>query len=164
MHGAKDFWERLEWICGIAELIRGHDAIDWEIVRRNARELGVERIFFLGLFLATELFAARLPEAVMHQLEAQPAIESLANEVLENIMRTNSRSLGLRKKILFHIRSRERFLDRLRYCFRLLFTTTPVDWGMFPLPTSLTFLYSLLRPLRLAKKYAAHRSKSVAHL
>ena len=160
VHGAKDLWERLEWICGIAELIRAHD-INWEMARQQAKELGAERTLLLGLQLARELFAARLPESVVSDIASQPVIGLLAAQVSQSLLRGNSVSPGLRKKILFHIRTKERLSDRLRYCVRLLFTTTPVDWQSLPLPASLSFLYALMRPFRLAKKYAVDHSKSM---
>lgn len=161
VHGAKDIWERLEWICAIAELLRAHDEIDWEVLRRNAKELGVERIVLLGLCLAGNLFGVRLPEAVARDIEAQSAIARLAAEVQESVLRMDPQSPGLRQRILFHLRTRERMSDRLRYCVRLLFTTTPIDWQTVPLPASMSFLYAFLRPFRLAKKYAVNHSKSL---
>lgn len=161
VHGAKDLWERLEWICGIAELVRAHRDINWEAVRQHAKELGAERILFLGLFLARQFFEADLPDHVVKMIEQQPVVSALAREVSENLLRENSTAPGLRKRVLFHVRAKERFSDRLRYCMRLIFTTTPVDWETLPLPAWLSFLYPLLRPFRLAKKYAVGQSKSL---
>jgi hypothetical protein len=161
VHGAKDLWERLEWICGIAELIRAHGDINWKAVRQHAKELGAERILFLGLFLARQFFSTDLPDHVVKMIEQQPVVISLAREVSENLLREKSAVPGLRQRILFHVRAKERFTDRLRYCMRLVFTTTPVDWETLPLPASLSFLYPLLRPFRLAKKYAVGQSKSL---
>jgi hypothetical protein len=160
VHGAKDLWERIEWICGIAELIRTHD-IDWEMVIQQAKELGAERTLFLGLMLAREFFDSRLPDSLVNSIESQPVVGTLAAEVSHNLLSTNSVSPGLPKRILFHIRTKDRPADRLRYCMRLLFTTTPVDWQSLPLPASLSFLYPLIRPFRLAKKYAVDQSKSL---
>jgi len=160
VHGAKDLWQRLEWICGIAELIRAHD-INWEMVRQQAKELGAERTLFLGLLLTREFFGSRLPDSLVSSIESQPVVGMLAAEVSQKLLRRNSVSPGLRKRILFHIRTKDRPADRLRYCMRLLFTTTPVDWQSLPLPASLSFLYPLIRPFRLAKKYAVDQSKSL---
>lgn len=161
VHGAKDLWERLEWICGIAELLRAHNEIDWEAVNRNAKELGVERIVLLGLCLARELFSATLPDSVVRDIEAQPMIATLAREVRVSVLRADPQTQGLRKRVLFHLRTRERMRDRIRYCVRLAFTTTPIDWQTVPLPASLSFLYAVLRPFRLAKKYAVDHTKSL---
>ncbi len=160
VHGAKDLWERLEWICGIAELVRAHE-INWDRVLLQARELGAERSVFLGLLLGKEFFDAGLPDAVVKSIEEQPVIGLLAAQVSQGLLKGTSVSLGLRQRILFHIRTKERPADRLRYCMRLLFTTTPVDWQGFPLPASFSFLYPLIRPFRLVKKYAVDQSKSL---
>ena len=52
-HGAKDLWERLEWVCELPN-DSAHD-IDWEMVIQQAKELGAERTLFLGLMLAKSL-------------------------------------------------------------------------------------------------------------
>ncbi|MEK6281546.1 MAG: nucleotidyltransferase family protein [Acidobacteriota bacterium] len=159
VHGAKDLWNRLEWIAGIAELVRSHRDLDWEAARKLAKESGAERILFLGLYLARQLFDAELPDSIVRRTADEPAIRALATEVRESLIRPQPH--GLRRRILFHVRAKDRGLDRLRYCARLLFTTTPVDWQILPLPASLSFLYAFLRPFRLAKKYASDHSKSL---
>ncbi|HKO96108.1 MAG TPA: nucleotidyltransferase family protein [Pyrinomonadaceae bacterium] len=151
VHGAKDLWERLEWICGIAELIRKHDDLNWETVIREAKESGAERTVYLGCYLAREFFGASLPDAIVHQVESDPVLPSLAAQVRQTLIKSEPPSL--RQRILFHVRTKDRGVDQIRYCTRLLFTSTPVDWELLTLPTSLSFLYPLLRPFRLVKKY-----------
>ena len=161
VHGAKDVWERLEWICAVAELLAHHE-IDWATVEKRAKELRVQRIVWLGLFLAHDLFRAPLTDHIMREIEKRPIIESLAIEVEKNVLQAKPQTTGLRKRIRFHVRIREKLGDRWHYCVRLLFTTTPVDWQVLRLPTSLSFVYSLLRPFRLAKKYSIDRPKSLS--
>lgn len=157
VHGAKDMWERLEWICAIAELLGKHDKLDWEAVTRAAQDTGAERMLHLGCYLARELFEAKLPDSIAPRIDSDRIIPKLAAQVRENIV--SGTSPGVRKRILFHLRTKDGGLDRMRYCSRLLFTSTPVDWQILPLPASLSFLYPLLRPFRLAKKYAVDQSK-----
>lgn len=159
VHGTKDLWARLEWIVGIAELIRNHPDLDWAAARKLAKESGAERILFLGLFLAREFFAAKLPEEVARRISEDTALATLGTWVRASLVKPQADSL--RQSIMFHVRAKDRGLDKLRYCARLLFTTTPVDWQILPLPGSLSFLYAFLRPFRLAKKYAADHSKSL---
>ena len=153
VHGAKDMWERLEWVCGIAELVRGNQVMNWEQVLEQARELDSERMLFLGLLLAHDLLGAALPGEVWQKIEATPAVKSLAAQVRKNLFQENRPAPKVTERVSFHLRARERLRDRMRYCVRLALTTTPVDWAILPLPSSLTFLYSLLRPIRLVKKY-----------
>ena len=60
-HGAKHLWEKLGWICDIAELVRTHRGMDWDRVAAQARELRSERILGLGLLLASDLLGADVP-------------------------------------------------------------------------------------------------------
>lgn len=159
VHGAKDMWERIEWICGIAELVRKLDEGDWATVTRAARDTGAERILYLGCYLAKELFEARVPDGIAARIDSDPILPKLAGQVLENFV--NGTSPGVRERMFFHLRTKDGQLDRLRYCARLLFTSTPVDWQILPLPASMSFLYPLLRPFRLAKKYAVDQSKTL---
>ncbi len=157
VHGAKDLWERLEWICGIAELIRQHDDLNWEAVVQEAKASGAERTVYLGCYLAREFFDTRLPDRIVGQIDNDPVLPGLAAQVRKTLI--DGASPTLRQRILFHVRTKDRGVDQIRYCTRLLFTSTPVDWQLLTLPTSLSFLYPLLRPFRLVKKYAVGQSK-----
>jgi hypothetical protein len=42
-HGSKHQWERLLWICDIAELVHIHQRIDWRGLMEQARTLGTKR-------------------------------------------------------------------------------------------------------------------------
>ena len=61
--------------------------------------------------------------------------------------------LTLARRIRFHLQTKDSRREKLRYCFRLALTTTPVDWEMMSLPESASFLYFPLRLLRLIRKY-----------
>src|SRR3989441_5051992 len=60
-HGAKHCWERLRWVCRVAELLRGTPALGLSWMLAQARSLGVERIVLLGLRLAAGLVDVPLP-------------------------------------------------------------------------------------------------------
>lgn len=159
VHGAKDLWERLEWICGIAEMIRKHDDLNWDGVVQEAKDSGAERILYLGCYLAREFFEVELPGAIAGKIAGDHVLPNLAAQVRQTLIEGQPPSL--RQRIIFHVRTKDRGVDRIRYCTRLLFTSTPVDWQLLTLPTSLSFLYPLLRPFRLVKKYAVGQSKSL---
>src|SRR5438128_6595765 len=65
IHGSKDLWRRLQWICDIAELIHTYPKLNWERVVAQAKALGSERMLLLGLSLASELLGTPLPEEVL---------------------------------------------------------------------------------------------------
>ena len=61
VHGAKDFWSQLKWICDIAELLRAAPGLDshllnlsplpWTALWSDARRFGCERMLLLALRL-----------------------------------------------------------------------------------------------------------------
>src|SRR3989449_7056837 len=152
-HGAKHCWERLGWICDVAELLRRTPALDLSGMLAQARSLGVERIVLLGLRLAAELLDVPLPGEGACPARGDPAVGALARQVRATLFRRmptgSSHSWESR---LFHLRTRERWRDRLRYCARVALTPTPGDWAWLRLPDALYALYYVTRPIRLIAK------------
>jgi hypothetical protein len=153
MHGAIHCWQRLNWICDLAELIRGHEGWDWKGVIDEAERRGWRRILFLGLFLVHDLLEAVVPEQIWQKVRADSSISALAGQVCKNLFHENMGSRGPWENNLFYLKLTERFQDRISYCLRLSFHPTIVDWEAFPLPPSLFFLYHLIHPIRVAGKY-----------
>jgi hypothetical protein len=152
IHGTKDLWDRLEWIYGVAELIRTTPALDWEKVLAEARRTFSTRMLLLGLALAHKLIGTTLPDKLLKEIEADSSVPLLVQLVEDRLFRNdNSYALGFRMR--FHLKARERLLDRVRYCVRLAFTTSHGDWEIIPLPAPLSFLYYFIRPVRLLKNY-----------
>jgi hypothetical protein len=157
MHGAKHRWERLEWICSLAQLIRIRPNLDWSVVFSRARQTGALRGVRLALLLAHEICAAPLPPLVEEQTVADPAAIEMASHVRANLFAEDSsqQSSELRRQA-FYIRTRERMSDRARivlfYWVRIPHPHSK-DWAVFPLPASLSFLYYFQRPLRLLREH-----------
>jgi hypothetical protein len=153
MHGTGHCWERLSWICDIAELIRVYPQLEWLAILRHARASGSGRMVGLGLFLAHALLGAALPAALLRAIADDPAIERLARQVLRTLLQAREARRSLLETSLFYLGAREHLRDRARYCLRLVTTPTLGDWGIVALPAQLSFLYYLLRPLRLLGGY-----------
>jgi hypothetical protein len=153
IHGAKDCWEKLEWVCGLTELIRSDPQIDWRSVLKRARELCCLKILSLGLLLARDLLEAPVPAETIAQLGQQQPLDLLADQVVARFFSDKQLPLTLVQRIRFHLLLKDSLREQLRYCSRLALTTTPVDWGMVSLPEFASFLYYPLRVLRLLKKY-----------
>jgi putative nucleotidyltransferase-like protein len=153
VHGSKHKWERIGWICDVAELIKTEKGIAWRMVLSEARRLGCERMVLLGLLLGRDLLGAELPDEVVNKIERDRLLLRLAREVCEGLFCADGAQSGLLKNCLFYIRSRERPSDRLRMCARLLASPTAGDIKLLSVPAPLWFLYYLLRPARLASKY-----------
>ena len=157
VHGAAHRWERLGWLCDVAELVRVHEEVDWERVAKRASAQGSRRIVLLGLFLAHELLGAHLPETMVRGAREDATIRELARQVRERLFRESNGAQEVIEEEAhfqpFHLRAMERLPDRVRYCVSQ--ATMPVfrDWELLPLPVPLFPLYRVLRPVRLAAKY-----------
>ncbi len=72
VHGSRHLWERLGWICDIAELITRHE-INWPALLQRAAATDSERMFLLGLHLAHKLLDAPLPSSVQQRCDRRRA-------------------------------------------------------------------------------------------
>jgi len=153
LHGAEHCWERLIWVCDLAEMMRTNRGTDWEGLVGRAKRLGCSRILLLGLFLARKLLEADLPEAVWNLCLADESLKRLAEEVEERLRSHGGASLSLFRRSRFYLKVSERRRDKVLFCLRLASTPTVEDWQALSLPTSLSFLYYLIHPLRILGKY-----------
>lgn len=165
-HGAKHFWPRLLWICDIAELIRAHLDMDWDYLIEQARKLGSKRILFLGLYLANDLLGAVLPPGIELRVQADRTVRLLAAQIRERLFLDESASFRGVQAHIFYCRLRERLRDRVPYLLHHLFeylnwavTPNQRDRALLRLPGFLSFLYYLLRPLRLVRTYSSGKRK-----
>jgi hypothetical protein len=148
-HGAEHCWERLIWVCDLAEMMRTHREMDWEGLVGRAKRLGCSRILLLGLFLARNLLEADLPEAVWNLCLAHEPLKCLAEEVEERLRSKEASPSSLFGRSRFYLKVSERRRDKFYFCLRLTSTPTVEDWQALSLPPALSFLYYLIHPLRI---------------
>jgi hypothetical protein len=121
VHGTKHQWQRLIWICDVAELIRAQPKLNWEQVLARASGLGMERRLFLGLLLAHGLLEAPLPRAIETRFQTASHVKILARQVIEEIFEdmqdSSPRFPGL-DRFTFQLKAMDRTIDRGRYLLR----------------------------------------------
>ena len=168
MHGSRHGWERLLWICDVAEIVRRPNEIDWRRVRDGVHTLGCERMLGLGLLLARDLLGAKLPEEEWQKIPVDQTVKSLAVQV-EGLL-FNDFSSGISYWNDLHLRVRERLRDRMRVrlhyyrrYLRLAVIPNERDRAIMPLPRFLFSLYYLLRPFRLVKTFGVATLKKLRH-
>jgi len=158
VHGTCHHWERLSWICDIAELLRVHRQLDWARIHDQAARLDGERMLSLGLRLAAELLEAELPSQERTKVYSDPAVAWLASQVYERLFRHAPMTLAEERTFFTRTRTGMRF----KLSYHLLFaqallhtviTPNEKDRALVALPDSLSFLYYLLRPLRLVREH-----------
>lgn len=167
LNGTKDCWNTLQRICDVAETVRANASMDWQQVMDRAENSGCKRIIFLALLLAQNLLETPLSEKVLKELESDADANFLALQVSQQLFsETTEDELQGVPQALFHMSARERLKDRFEIFMSLMnthgwFTPTVHDLEFLPLPKFLHFLYYLIRPIRLLRRYRLSLSKYV---
>ena len=148
VHGAKHFWERLAWIVDIAQLITVCE-VDWTLLSEIAASMESTRLLLLGLYLAHEMVGASLPQSVLDRASGDAQVQWLAGKVLEQYAGNSGPSAGVWPRAVFRIRSSDKYWQGLCQLFRLSLSPTESDRQTIQLPSFLSPLYTLVRPIRL---------------
>ncbi|HEV8427474.1 MAG TPA: nucleotidyltransferase family protein [Pyrinomonadaceae bacterium] len=155
VHGSRHLWERLGWVCDIAELLARY-SFDWPTLLKRASEADSDRMFLLGLYLAERLLEAPLHAAVKQRCDADARLESLAQNVVEHLFNGPTHVPATSREIFkYNIGVRKTLGARARYLVYML-RPTDSDLGSRSLPQSLSFVYYLARPFRLLKRGMFH--------
>ena len=160
VHGSRHLWERLGWICDIAELLARH-TFDWPTLLNRATQADTDRMFLLGLYLAEQLLQAPLPAEVKQRCDGDPRLATLAGNVVEHLFSGTTHVPATSREIFkYNIGVRKTLSARARYILFML-RPTDGDLGAHSLPESLSFAYYLARPFRLIKRGMFDRTGSL---
>lgn len=169
LHGSKHRWERLLWICDIAELIGAHPELDWTTLLRTARKLGCERVLALGLLLAQELLGAAPPPHVVAQLAASKNLLAIVAGARQALFEEPCATKNIFDKQRYRLLLKERWSDKARLgatysrlYLRLAFRPNEKDRELLPVPKYLSFVHYLVRPVRLSVEYSLAAVKRLA--
>ena len=148
VHGSRHLWERLAWICDVAELIKRHP-IDWTTLLERAQDTDSERMFLLGPYLAERLLDEPLPDEIKQRCASDPRLKSLADNVIEHLFNGTTHVPATSREIFkYNLGVRKTLGARARYLLYML-RPTDGDLASHSLPASLNFAYYLTRPFRL---------------
>ena len=152
-HGAKHHYERLKWVCDIAELLRSDAALDWSVLWSRAHALRSRRLLLLGLHLADRLLGAPVLQPIAREAATNAAVQRMAQQVVQWLFTEPFHRPESLAAYRFHLQMRERWRDRRAYLAHLATLAvqpTAKDRAFVPLPRALDPLYYAVRPLRLA--------------
>jgi len=148
VHGSRHLWERLGWICDVAELIT-RQPLDWTALIKRAASADAERMILLGVHLAIRLLDAPVPPEVKERCDSDPRLASLADNIIEHLFNGPTHVPATSREIFkYNISVRKTLSARARYLL-YMFRPTDRDLGSHSLPPSLNFAYYLTRPFRL---------------
>lgn len=154
VHGAKDFWARLIWISDVAELVQIAQGFDWEMALAAANELHCGRLVHLAILLANGLLDAPIPPTVLSHARRDRGAQAMAGTVSHWLFATEPASAQARAR--YRMRMVEGFWPGVRYALRLATAPTTEDRQTVALPQKLSFLYRLIRPIRLLRARDRH--------
>lgn len=151
VHGSRHLWERLGWICDVAELISRHD-LNWTTLLDRAAKGDSERMFLLGLHLAETLLDAPLPHEVKRRCDADKRLAPFAMNINANLFNGPEHVPATPREIFkYNLGVRTSLSARARYLAYML-RPTDGDVSRRSLPAGLHFAYYLMRPFRLMFK------------
>ncbi len=152
LHGAKEAWSSLGWICDLNELIQ-KQPFDWEYVFETARRSGCEALLCLGLLLAHNLLSAPLLEPVLKKAAANQSVRSIAEAVCEHLFTAKSWDEGIAAIARVNVETQRSAWSRFHCKIRMALVPGIFDIASIRLPRPLFSLYHLVRPVRLLCKY-----------
>ena len=153
VHGSKHFWDRLTWICDIAELLQLQGGLQWDLAIEQARRFECERMVLLGSALANELLGVQLPGPIAARLSELPEIHSISRRLASNLFSDTPNVPGVAERILVRVQTSQSVVQGLRYCYDLAMIPTEEDLEWASWASGVAPVYRLLRPLRLLRKY-----------
>ena len=164
LNGTKECWRSFNRICDVSALLSNHPQLNWSGIMQHANDNGFKRMLFLGILLAKTLLETDIPPAIWQQIQSDSEVKSLSEEVREQLFAITPEKVGEIERTVFHIRTRERWREKIQSLIGIIsfsgwFTPSENDRGFIWLPTFLEFLYYLIRPIRIVKKYGLNTLK-----
>jgi hypothetical protein len=159
LHGTKHAWDRLAWICDVAELLHRAADLDWDALLAETARMRCRRPLGLAVALAEELLEAPVPRALRDGLLPDTAIPSLVAHVRDRLFEPPHVGADT---FAFHLKTRAGWGAKAGLALSSLTAINQRDIDLLPLPGPLLPLYFVTRPARLAGKAVAHALCSIA--
>ncbi len=147
VHAAKHASTQLSWLCDLAQLAK--QPLDWEAIEKQTKELGIRRIVAVNFLLAHRLLGTPLPKIVEKNLRADRTIDVLTGEIVSIVLASTEYNTESVRYFRLMMKLRERWQDRVKFLWWLVFTPTAGDWSTVRLPEPLFPFYRLVRLFRL---------------
>jgi len=143
---------QLAKVADLAAHLRSTPQLNWRDVLRQSRRMRIRRILNVGLVLAGNVVGADVAAAADLRPERDRRARMLANQLAGCFYTSEGRS-GTIDWRRFHSEVREHWWDRTGHRYVRLLLPNERDRSVLELPRALSFLYLLVRPLRLVGKY-----------
>jgi len=155
VHGAKDFWERLMWICDVAALLKKYPQFDWHATQREAAVCGAARMLNVALLLAHRVLGAPLPSAMARAVESDRASRRLCADIEAWLPFGGGAPPSLPHRAAYRVRIAGGGIVGLTYLLRLAISPTEEDWTNGARHNRSWLFDAVRRPFRLIRKYSS---------
>ena len=149
LHGSSHCWDRLGWICDVAEHVAQTPIMHWELAVEQARDLGCRRMLYLGLAVAGRLVGLPLPEEIAAAALRYSGVEALTERIVDRLLFGPYEPTGTGAALSFRLATRESMEDKVRFVLERFVIPDALDCAFWRLPENLSFFFFVLRPVRL---------------
>jgi hypothetical protein len=146
-HGAKHCWRSLQWLCDLAGYVNRFQDLDWESCIRQAITMHCELVVAHSLLLAQQVLGLTLPEAIDSFVREDSKANMAAAKAIRFLM--NPADMGAYDALDYYLSFTRNWREKLHCTARQIFVPNAADWERVRLPHYLSFIYYVIRPLRL---------------
>lgn len=115
-HGFKNRWDRIKYVCDVAEFLRACPDLDWDIVYGRADAMRSKRVLRLGLSIAQQLLDAPLPDRVARDVAGDGRVRALSSAILERLPKqAHMRVEPYSERVRLNVLAQDSLLGGLRY-------------------------------------------------
>lgn len=150
IHAALHDWCYLSMVSDVFELVQSHP-VDWVYLIEKSEQMQVKRILGVNLILARDLLGLEIPNDVQERFCSDFVAIELSRQIVE--MFFLDKSLSMYRRFILTFKKRDNLKDGINDFLGTIFSPTFFDFRDFALPSHLYFLYYILRPFFLLKRY-----------
>ena len=156
VHGARHRWDTVEQLLGLAAFVRRVEPVAWPGLVAAAGAAGCRRRVTVAVAHVCRVFGLHEPAEVRRALDADPVgrwlLAGLRPEDLD--LRPDGTLRHRRSSILWETATEDTTAACVRHAAARVLRPGPEDWESVTLPEGAAWLYYLVRPARLAGKWA----------
>jgi hypothetical protein len=156
LNGTKDRWDSVEGLLALAVQVPAITPGEWEDAVATARKAGCVRRMTIGVAHACEVFGLQTPPEIVEALGRDAVARALLRSLKPDSLNRGSPE-GSRRELsmkFWRFATEDSTAAGMWHGVVRFFRPGPEDWEWIALPSWAESLYRVLRPARLAVKWA----------